>query len=506
MIVSNFIYNFFQEIISHSNNNPTKFSVLSYAYFQMLYNIGSLFEKNGVQSEDRVIPLTRLNKREIKRSITKTPKIARTDLLKTYLYIGHNAFISQLYPDAILQTHSDYGLKKFTRIEGAITTILEEYSKSHILGKKLELERSMFVTKNTSGFPADYTGDNIVPKQNPNWEQLIVPTGAVRGPTNNLPLIDSTNPLSFRIQNFLGQEFYKNAGFAVVPTENIIDLDSKISKTWEGGLQKQMELLVDVYGNLTDDKKIIAEFFAGSSKGALPPPGFFICIAMQLSQKYKQSIQNDLKMYFSLACGLLDACVSAWHYKSKYNQGRPITLIRNYYADQKIKSWTPLDAADNPSEINGTQWLPYQPLTFVTPPFPDVASGHTTFSNVAARILNWWFNNPTLYDGCSLATIPNQQVLCPLLNISDKMVCLGEYIFEKGSSEIEPGVTPKENIVLRYKTLEELAAMAGLSRVYGGIHTFETNEVSAELGGWVSNQTHTKLTTQFKLKSPYVLQ
>jgi hypothetical protein len=48
--------------------------------------------------------------------------------------------------------------------------------------------------------------------------------------------------------------------------------------------------------------------------------------------------------------------------------------------------------------------------------------------------------------------------------------------------------------------------MAGLSRVYGGIHTFETNEVSAELGEWVFNQTHTKLTTQFKFKSPYVVE
>jgi hypothetical protein len=304
----------------------------------------------------------------------------------------------------------------------------------------------------------------------------------------------------------LGQEFYKNAGFAVVPTKNIIDLGSKISKTWEGGLQKQIELLLDVYENLTDDKKIIAEFFAGSSKSALPPPGFFICIAMQLSQKYKQSIRNDLKMYFSLACGLLDAGVSAWHYKSKYNQARPITLIRDYYANQKIKSWTSLDAAANPSDINGAQWLPYQPLTFVTPPFPDVASGHTTFSKVAARILNWWFNNPTLYDGYSLATIPNQQLLCPLLNVRDKTICIGEYTFEKGSSEVEPGVTPKEQIVLRYKTLEELGAMAGLSRVYGGIHTFETNEVSAELGEWVFNQTHTKLTTQFKFKSPYVVE
>lgn len=185
-----------------------------------------------------------------------------------------------------------------------------------------------------------------------------------------------------------------------------------------------------------------------------------------------------------------------------YVQGRPINLIRNYYANQTLTTWTPLQTA-NPAPIPGKQWLPYQNFNFVTPPFPDVASGHTTFSTVAAKLLNWWFKNPVLYDGFTIATIPNQTTLCPSLNVNDKTVCIGEFIFDQGSSTIEPGVTPKERTVLQYKTLQDLADMAGLSRVYGGIHTFQTNDVSAELGDWVYNQTRQKLTSQFKFKSPY---
>jgi hypothetical protein len=56
---------------------------------------------------------------------------------------------------------------------------------------------------------------------------------------------------------------------------------------------------------------------------------------------------------------------------------------------------------------------------------------------------------------------------------------------------------------LQYKTLQDLADMAGLSRVYGGIHTFQTNDVSAKLGNWVYNQTRQKLISQFKFRSPY---
>jgi len=50
----------------------------------MLYNFGTLFEKNGFQSLDRVTPLK--NRNEIKASIAASPKATRCDLLGTYLY------------------------------------------------------------------------------------------------------------------------------------------------------------------------------------------------------------------------------------------------------------------------------------------------------------------------------------------------------------------------------------------------------------------------------------
>ena len=136
MIISNFIWNFFQEIIQHSDNNPTKFSVLSYAYFQMLYNFGTLFEKNGVQSLDRVTPLK--NRKEIKASIAASPKATRCDLLATYLYIGHNSFLAKLYQDARQFTALDYGVKLMP-IPPQFLNNLIEYSQSHLSGKTVEL-------------------------------------------------------------------------------------------------------------------------------------------------------------------------------------------------------------------------------------------------------------------------------------------------------------------------------------------------------------------------------
>jgi len=61
-----------------------------------------------------------------------------------------------------------------------------------------------------------------------------------------------------------------------------------------------------------------------------------------------------------------------------------------------VKSWkvaiTGVAPFTNPSQIGGvgwilaTTWMPYQLSSFVTPPFPGLASGHSTFSRSAAEI------------------------------------------------------------------------------------------------------------------------
>jgi len=133
-------------------------------------------------------------------------------------------------------------------------------------------------------------------------------------------------------------------------------------------------------------------------------------------------------MYFSLAAGLFDACVSAWYYKSTYNQARPINLIRNYYANQTLTTWTPLKTT-SPAPISGKQWLPYQNFDLLRHHSPMSPVGTPHFSTVAAKLLNWWFKNPALYDGFTVVTIPNNIALCPSLNVNNKTVCIGEYIF-----------------------------------------------------------------------------
>ena len=105
--------------------------------------------------------------------------------------------------------------------------------------------------------------------------------------------------------------------------------------------------------------------------------------------------------------------------------------------------------------IDGAAWFPYQPTSFPTPPFPEYSSGHSNFSAAAAEILK-------LFSG------------------SDRFGASA--VIRAGSSRIEPGVVPSNDITLSWATFSDAADQAGMSRRYGGIH-FEQGDLDARTSG-----------------------
>ena len=93
--------------------------------------------------------------------------------------------------------------------------------------------------------------------------------------------------------------------------------------------------------------------------------------------------------------------------------------------------------------VPAESWVPYQPVTIVTPPFAEYISGHSIFSAAGAEILARFTGSQTF--GNSVTFLP-------------------------GSSTVEPGLTPAIAVTLSWKTFRAAADQAGLSRRYGGIH------------------------------------
>jgi hypothetical protein len=120
-----------------------------------------------------------------------------------------------------------------------------------------------------------------------------------------------------------------------------------------------------------------------------------------------------------------------------------------------IRSWQGAIAGtapfDDPSEISGVdwitadEWMPYQLLGFVTPPFAGYVSGHSTYSRTGAEVL-------TLFTGSEF--FPGG---------------LFEYDIEMGSGlDFEYG--PSTPMKLQFATYFDASDQASISRVYGGIH------------------------------------
>jgi hypothetical protein len=194
-----------------------------------------------------------------------------------------------------------------------------------------------------------------------------------------------------------------------------------------------------VTSNLNDTEKVTAEYWA-DGPGTAFPPGHMLLFAEALSRKNHYSLDTDVKLFFTLGNAEMDAGIMCWYYKYKYDFVRPVTAIRTLYYNQPVTSW--LGPNQGYGTVLGQDWIPYQQLSVVTPPFPEYPSGHSTFTAAAAAILAAFTGSDTF--GVTV-TVPAH------------------------SSKFESN-TPATAITLSFPTFTAAANDAGISREYGGIH------------------------------------
>jgi hypothetical protein len=216
--------------------------------------------------------------------------------------------------------------------------------------------------------------------------------------------------------------------------------------------EQALELL-DISAHLTDEQKVIAEYWADGPSSALPP-GHWNLFAQYVSHRDhhgigRHGIAADIKMFFALNNAMFDAGIVAWDNKRFYDSVRPITAIRYLFHGQRVRAWAgPLRGVQL---IDGGDWWPYQLPTFPTPPFGEYPSGHSNFSAAGAGVLRLFTGSDRF--GLS-AVIP------------------------AGSSTVEPNAVPTRDVTLRWATFTDAANQAGLSRRYGGIH-FQQGDLDA---------------------------
>ncbi len=235
----------------------------------------------------------------------------------------------------------------------------------------------------------------------------------------------------------------------------------------------EIAALITINGGLTDNQKIIAEFWAGGP-GTASPPGMLMWFWKEYMIATNVAHDRGFSVFFfsglELAINLFEAGRLVWGLKKANMQARPIQEIRRMYRGQTLTGFNGLP-------ILGEEWVPYQEANFVTPPFADFPSGHTAYSQVFANVMTAWFGS-TISE-TNAKTLDDLYIISPILNVQSQQ--FGKFTIAPGSSDVQPNTVPTETITLGWSSWQEMADSAGISRQYGGIHCASAHNGSQAL-------------------------
>lgn len=218
-----------------------------------------------------------------------------------------------------------------------------------------------------------------------------------------------------------------------------------------GRYKLQAQQILEYSAHLTDEKKVIAEYWADGPSSELPP-GHWALFAEFVSERDHHTLDQDVKMFFAMTNAAFDASIACWDAKRFFDYVRPVTAIHFLYSGQTVESWE--------GSIDGAHWRPFQAANVVTPPFAEYISGHSAFSAAAAETLKLFTGNDHFGHSVTIAA---------------------------DSSHVEDNV-PAKDVVLYWATFSDAADEAGMSRRYGGIHFVDGDLESRKLGRVIGKQ------------------
>ena len=323
------------------------------------------------------------------------------------------------------------------------------------------------------------------------WQPLRVPTGLIRDEKGN-PIVNNSVAESFEDQLFTTPHWGAVEPFSLasgdqfrpapppIPGSQEPYTDSRgMTGTNDEIYKLHVAEILEISANLTDEQKVIAEYWADGPRSETPP-GHWNALAHGVSERDRHTIDEDIKFYFALNAALFDAGIATWEAKRHYDYIRPISAIQHKFAGERVEAW------GGPNEgtqmIMGEKWQPYQQSDFVTPPFAEYVSGHSAFSAAAATVFTEFTGSEQYYDGQTVLYFSD-------FNSDGVPDLLGQHVVPIHGNLFEQ--SPATVVVLTWATFQEAADEAGLSRLYGGIHFVEGDLNGRKLGREVGHSAFT---------------
>lgn len=323
----------------------------------------------------------------------------------------------------------------------------------------------------------------------PNSTQSLQVTASTDNP-NTFLYPEKWTPLKLPsgvIQKYLTYN-WKDVLSSGLTTEDETVIEAAAMTAYPTNVERETEIneVVAITNTLTDTEKVTAEFWAGGPF-TISPPGMCIWFWKEYMSTFRVAHTQGFKAFFysglDLAIHIFETGRLVWGLKKAQMQARPIQEIRRLYRGQ------PLTKYDG-TPILGELWVPYQETNFVTPPFADFPSGHSAFSQSFALVMTDWFGSTIPTSAPSQKT--DLSLLSPVFAQAQTGV-YGSFVFPKYASLIQGGAVPSVPITLSWRSWQDMANSAGISRKYGGIHA-----TSAHVGSQaLAQELHTRLRSRW---------
>lgn len=213
----------------------------------------------------------------------------------------------------------------------------------------------------------------------------------------------------------------------------------------------QADEVLNASANLTDEQKMIAELF-NDKLISLGQSGLF------MTQKMDLSLAESIHYEFLTNVAEFDTAIAVWDNKYNYDAVRPFTAIRYLYANRTVTSWGG-PGMGTVEELPGAHWRSYLGVA----DHPEYPSGSASFCGAHAEASRLFFKSDEL--GWEV----------PVL---------------EGSSLVEPGLTPMDDITLVFDTWTDFQDKCDISRVWGGVHFPPALKAGREIGQKVAHETY----------------
>ncbi len=203
----------------------------------------------------------------------------------------------------------------------------------------------------------------------------------------------------------------------------------------------QVDHILEASANLTDEQKMKAELFDNK----IVSLGYsFINAAVANQLGPADFARVDLLSMMAA----VDSSIVTWQEKWRYDAVRPITAVQYVYGDEMVTAWG--GPGMGTMEIPASQWQSYIPVSDHT----EYPSASTCGCYAHGQALRRYFETDEL----------NWTVTFPA-----------------GSSRIEPGITPAEDIQVHFESWTEFEEDCGESRVHAGVHFQAAVDASAAM-------------------------